>query len=233
MTPTPPNFSGETYNPFSSSDNSYNPGSSITTMSSFGNGLSSNAQGVIGGLGAGVLGGLGNLFGQTPAGSTTKTSSNTSTTPTYSSAVLPLYNQLLSKYMDAASGKSSDQFFKGYQSQGQQGINATSAGGSDNIARIAAQHGLEYSPSTGTAMIQQELARQSQQTGFNNNIPLLQHQDQVQQLQNAGNFFSGLPVGTTGTSNGTSDVTQKPQGNFLSGLLGGVAKALPSLLAFA
>lgn len=152
-------------------------------------------------VGSWINGAVNGLWGpQATYGQDTSTGSST---PTYSSAVLPLYNHLLSAYQSAATPGS---FFNGYQSQGQQSINQTSAAGGTELSRLAATHGMEYSPSTGTAAVQQELARQSQQTGFNNSIPLLQRQDQLSALRDAGTFFNAMPTGktTTGTVNSTA-----------------------------
>ena len=208
-------------------------GSPITGSGYGSTGLSSGAQGVIGGLGAGVLSALGNAFGPpTPGTSTTNGTTSGTSTPTYSSAVLPLYNQLLSSYMQQANGGTADAAINSYGSQGQQQINATNQGGVNSLNTILAQRGQQYSPSGTTSLVQQELNRQNQQVNLNNSLPQMRYQANQQSLSNAGNFFASLPHGTstTGTNNSTTTTTP-PQQSWISGLLGGVAQALPAALA--
>ena len=191
-------------------------------------GLSPNVTGVINGLGQGGLGALGNAFG-TPTPGTTNTTSNSTSTPTYSNAVLPLYNQLLSSYMQQANGGAADAAINSYGSQGQQQINQTNQGGVNSLNTILAQRGQQYSPSGTTALVQQELNRQNQQVNLNNSLPQMRYQANQQSLSNAGNFFAALPHATTTTGTQNQTVTP-PHQSWLTGLLGGVASALPAAL---
>ncbi len=206
-----------------------------------GGGLSSNTQGILGGLLGGGLAGINGLFQGRPQTTTTNTDTkqnyNTSSTPTYSSHVLPLYNQLISQYMGLSNPQAEDQQWKGYQSGGQQQINDTSNAGANSIQQLLAKQGLSYSPNAGNAGVQQELSRQAQMSQFNNSIPLLRNQDIMSKLQQTGTFFNALPVGTQATGDQTTNVVKKEttpntstQG-LAQGLLGGLSAALPALLA--
>lgn len=208
-------------------------GSPITGSGYGSDGLSSNTQNLINGLGQGVFGMLGDMFGSPkPATTTTNGTTSGTSTPTYSSAVLPLYNQLLSSYMQQANGGNTDAAIQAYGNQGQQNINQTAQGGVNSLNTILAQRGQQYSPSGTTALVQNELNRQNQQVNLNNTLPQLRYTMQQNALQSAGNFFSALPHGTstTGSSNQTQTSTPAQQ-NPITGLLGGVASALPAALA--
>ena len=198
--------------------------------------LGSNAQSAIGNTGAGIFAGIGNAMG---GGNSTTTrngssSSTGSSTPTYSNAVLPLYNQLIQSYMGMANPAQIQAQTEAYQQGGLQNINNNSRNGQTSVDQYNAIHGLGGSPGSGYANVAQELGRQGQAAQLNNSVPQYANNLRTQNLGQAAGFFSSLPTGVSQVGNSSSNSTETTKtnnGGFLGGLLGGLGKALPGLLA--
>ncbi len=187
-----------------------------------------------------VISGLAGLFG---GGATQKTQSQTQTSgnqqgQTFGSST-PNLNPFQQSLAALFSRGAMDQYNQGtnlapYTSQGLQQIQGQGNQNSRAIANNLATRGLSFSPAAGAATTQNQLNTGNQMQGFLQQIPLLQHQLQSQDLDQLMRAFSTMPTGTdssgdsnvntTGTSN-TNSTTSTP-GGALAGLFGGAGAGL-------
>lgn len=127
---------------------------------------------------------------------------------------------------------SNEDFFGGYTNQGLNIINEGSDAANRAIENVLASRGLSGTSAGITSSIQNQLNRVNQQSGFLNEIPLLQDKRRQGMLGDLSNFFSKMPVGsrqtgrtvTEGQSTGTQTV--KDPGNPWGGAIGGLANSL-------
>ncbi len=183
-----------------------------------------------------VISGLAGLFG---GGSTQKTQSQTSGNQqgqTFGSST-PTLNPFQQSLAALFSRGAMDQYNQGtnlapYTSAGLQSIQGQGNQNSRAIANNLATRGLSFSPAAGSATTQNLLNTGNQMQGFLQQIPLLQHQLQSQNLDQLMRAFGSMPFGqdTSGTSNtntsGTTNSVQSTPGGGLAGLLGGLGAGL-------
>lgn len=197
------------------------------------------------GIGLGLLGGLGGLFGNRPKTYTTdQTGSSTGTTDAsqyqdfYSNPTYDPYSDALRRGMiqNTLNYMQTDPDLTGYTAQGLQQINQSGSALKQSIADTLASRGLSYSPIAGSALTSADINRVQQGNQFINQIPLLRQQLQQQKMSDIVNTFRALPYGTSGSSvgrnlgtqsqnfsqHGTSTDPGNQTGGFLAGLGGGL-----------
>ena len=195
------------------------------------------------------LSGLAGLFGGRKK--TTETTSNADFTqnrtdsnmgwqdsmsePMYDPFQLSMRNYLLDQFRNRAN-TSTD--MRGYVGQGLAEINRASSLREQGLKAMLSQRGLSRSPMAAGAASQLEGDRYGQTISFMNQVPLLQRQMQMEDLNQFANFFKGLPVGqhnfqnfyNQGTQNMTGTEkrvgTQTDPGNMMAGLFSGLGAGL-------
>ena len=94
-----------------------------------------------------------------------------------------------------------------YQAQQSEAINRSSNLQSEAVRNIMAARGLSSSPVAGTAEAGVQAGRFGQLTNLRQQIPLLQNQLTLQNLQGATGLYGQLPRGSVSTGVGTSEQT--------------------------
>ena len=145
--------------------------------------------GVVGGIG-GIGDILGGLFG-----STTRSNTNYSQTPTYDPAAEGLRQQLINSQM---ANLNKDVDLSGYQSQGLQTINQGYDAANKALQQTLASRGLTYSPVAGSSTAALGTQRIGAGINFQNQIPLLANQLYQQKLQSALQTFASMPYSVSG-----------------------------------
>ncbi len=171
------------------------------------------------------LSGLGGFFAnrpQTTTSSSTASGSQTST-PNFDPASLALRNNLIRNYLQQLQPNNLD--LSGYEANSAEAINKNRQLQMQQMREQLAARGIT-GPAAELAIQNVNNDRFSDITQLHNSIPLLRQQLTSQIMQNAGQFFSGIPYGQTGTSNQTQQGTQTSPGNQLGGLIGGAAAPL-------
>jgi len=186
---------------------------------------------------AGVAGAFPNSGTQTTNSSgTSNTTANSnfngSSTPILSEENQALLHQLTNQYSHLAQVGVN---LQPYQQQQEQQINRNSGLASRASMEALARRGLSNSPVAGTVAANQEGNRINQITNFQQGIPLLANQLNLQNAGAAGQFAASIPHGTsqTGNTDSTSNTattnnstTKTSSGGGAGGFLGGLGKAL-------
>ncbi len=192
---------------------------------------------------------LAGLFGNREKKTTTDQTSNTNTsnnatqnvdlsnTPQYTPEMAAYRDQILNALRNRLVGSTD---LSGYTTSGMQQINQGADLRRKALENILASRGLSNSPSAANAVGRTESGRIGEQVNFMNSIPLLQRQLQGEDLNQFGQFFSSLPVGTrqtgtttlasTGQSNTTAHGTTTQPSDMLGGLFGGLGAGLAATI---
>lgn len=184
------------------------------------------------------LGALAGIFGNKPQKTTTdstqkfNSSNNTSasTNPVYDPATQALRDSLTSKFTNLTNPDLS-----GYAAQGINQINNNSDIRTKALQNSLAARGLSYSPVASIAPALSQSQRIGDIGQFQNNLPLIQQQLMLQNLNAAGGYLKGLPIGSESQSAATTEGTQighsvqTGTGNQVAGGLSGLATSLAGL----
>lgn len=186
----------------------------------------------LGGLGAGIAGGMGGTTTTKGTNTTNGTSSQNgtfNTTPVFDPATEGLRQQLIKSVLG---NLGTDTDMSGYLSGALQTNNQGFDAAKTALGQTLAQRGLTYSPVSGAAMGNLDTQRIGAGIGIQNQIPLLQQQMYQQKLQQALQTFGAMPYGQSGTSsqNGATSQTQnvdmsqttKPSGGIFGGIMEGL-----------
>lgn len=182
---------------------------------------------------------------QSSSGSTSATSNLTNTgrsTTTSGPQLTPAYQNFINQLVGSFSNLSQPVNLQGYAASQVQGINRASTASQKAADNIMASRGLSRSPVSGTTAANIDANRISQIVGLNQQIPLLENQLNLQNLNAAQGLASILPSlspttsvqDTSGTQSGTSTgftsnqsqgtgVQTQESGGGLSGLLNALA----------
>lgn len=198
---------------------------------------------------AGLLGGLGGLFGNRPKQTTqditssgkesqTGTSSGTGLQmPELSGLQQTAQDTFLRALMDKIRGGTD---LRGYQAGGIQDINQGYNLKQQALQNILAARGLSYSPAAGTAQGGLESQRIGDVTRFNQQMPMVQRQMSIEDINNLIQGFMSTPKGVRTTStqdystnrdySGTQHSVGTQPGDMMGGLLSGAGGALAPFL---
>lgn len=131
-----------------------------------------------------------------------RTSQTQTTIPTQSPEAAALMRNLIGKYSSLSNVNLAP-----YQAQQSESINRSSNLQSEAVRNIMAARGLATSPVAGTAEAGIQAGRFGQLTNLRQQIPLLQNQLTLQNLQGASGLYGMLPRGSTATGVGTTEQT--------------------------
>lgn len=162
--------------------------------------------------------------GAVPTPASGSSSSTSSVSPVISATNQALLNQLGDQYQHLTNTGVN---LQPYQQQQEQQINTNS-----DLAQKAAQEqlaarGLSASSVAGTVAAQGTQNRVAQIGQLQQQIPLLQHEQTLQNLGAESGFAASIPHGTTSSTN-TNFQTQT--GGGIGGFLGGLGKALGGII---
>lgn len=211
----------------------------------------------------GGLGGLAGIFGNRPQTTTSNSQSNTSSnqsgqsttdtgysnygtsTPTMSPLGTQISNTLGRYYLNRINPNDVNNQTQNITTAALQNNNRGSAISKQLAQSTMAARGLGYSPASAVAGNNIDQARIGANVGVVNQSPLIAEQLMQQRLNDANNFFRGLPVGTTtaqvgsqtgntqsvqsGTSQTDQTGSQTGPGNMTGGGIGGIAGVLGGL----
>jgi hypothetical protein len=189
---------------------------------------------------AGLFGGrqqeqesFGQREGQTDYGSSQTGYTSGETAPQYDPFTMAIRNYLLQQF-----GKQQQTDLSGYAGQGLSQINAAAGIREQALKNVLAARGLSNSAVAGSALGGIQSQRIGEGVNFLNQIPLMQRQFKIEDLNNFANFFKALPVGqrsyaqtgqqVTGTSH-TNEFNKQKQtipGNMMGGLFSGLGSGL-------
>lgn len=189
---------------------------------------------------AGATSLLGGIYGNRPQQQKKNTQSNINsdqsgnsrTTPDWDPATNALRMQLLQQFGQQA-GQDVDT--SGYAAQGRSNINQAGDVRTNAIKNSLAARGLSYSPVSAIAPAMSDSARIGDVASFENTLPLVQQQMKLQNLNAAGGFFKGLPIGSTSDAFSTTHGSQTGEeigttnGNEAGGGLASLATTLAGL----
>jgi hypothetical protein len=175
-------------------------------------------------------------FSQDREDSQTSNTDQTSS-PSYDPFQLAIRDYLLSQFQNRAN---SSQNINGLVGQGLSNINTGGEMRQKALDAILAGRGLSRSNVAVNASNQLQSGRIGESIGFLNQVPQLQRQMQMEDLNNMAAFFKSLPVGqrtygtnfstgtthTAGMQTGTQQGTQTNPGNMLAGMFSGLGQGL-------
>lgn len=181
---------------------------------------------------AGAAAAGGALSGRGKTSSTTSTSNQSfnrtgSTTPQLSPQQSSIYDALVPMALSRLRGYTP---LSGYEANGLTNINAGA-----NAARTALENrltgsGMLGSPAGVAALNNLDLSRSGQAVSFQNTLPLLRNQMQLQDIGVAGDILRLPGIGSTttesGTASGSGTSTTNQSGNVLGGLFNGLGGSL-------
>lgn len=129
------------------------------------------------------------------------TSYSGSSTPTYDPMQMAIRDYLLNQFGNKI--KESENL-QGYLGQGLRSINEGAGIKEQAVNNVLSSRGLSFSPIAANALAGIQTQRIGDSVNFSNQIPLLQRQLKLEDMNNLAKFFSSLPTGTTtaGTSFG-------------------------------
>lgn len=171
--------------------------------------------------GLSLLSGLGGAFGkQKQVSDTTNT-----TTPNYDPASLAFKNFLLQKFTDLSAGQPA--WNKAYEASGLQNILRSAQVSGTAANDILAARGLNRTTAGANSIMDQSQQQGRSVSGFLNQAPIVEQQQNLNNLNAGGSFLSSLPVGSTNISHtvGTGGPSS-PVTGFIGGGAQGLAAAL-------